>query len=95
MSTFSRAEKDPEFARILAQERAIIDITERLCDHMAEQNVTPADLARRGRIPKARVMAVLRGDHDSVWIIASLAHALGLRLVLTLEPAQPLVEKTP
>src|SRR4051794_22446012 len=76
-------ERTPEYARMLDQERLILDASELVCEMMELRGVSKADLARLTGRTRAFVTQVLSGDRNmTLRTLADFAHALGFRITL-------------
>jgi ribosome-binding protein aMBF1 (putative translation factor) len=65
--------KTPENERLLAQEDAILQVTERICKLMKEQGVSKAQLARKMGIRVANLNYILDGEaHMSIRTVSDL-----------------------
>jgi len=75
---------DPEFLAIYAAELFLRHI----CIAMEEQGVSQSELARRLGVSRQHVSAFMADPgNPTLQTIAQMAHALGLRVSVTLEPA--------
>ncbi len=78
MSEIEGASAKSDDLRLLQQERAILEITELLCDVMEEENVSRADLAERLGRTKGYVTQLLDGRRNmTVRTISDVFYALG------------------
>jgi len=75
---------NPEFARLYAEEKFVVDVLEAICGWMKEVGMSRADLARRLGTSRANVTKILNGRNVSLRTIASIAHSLKLKPKFTL-----------
>ena len=77
-------QNDPEFLAVLAAELFVGEI----CIAMEEQGVSQSELARRLGVSRQHISAFFADPgNPTLQTIVQMAHALGLRVNLTLEPA--------
>jgi len=69
--------REPDVARLYAEESLVIDVLEEICAWMDRQNVTRADLARRLKTSRANVTQMLNGRNVSLRTLAAVVHVLG------------------
>ncbi len=82
---FEEARKSPEYWT----EHAVLDYTTALWAQMQEKQVTQAELARSADIAPSMLSRVLNGTHNvTMRTMVRLAHALGMRVRISLEPHQ-------
>ncbi len=73
--------KDPEFAKLMAEESLILEITEKIIELMQKDNITKAELAKRLGKSKGFITQLLDGSRNfTVRTIADIFHALGYGL---------------
>jgi transcriptional regulator with XRE-family HTH domain len=71
-------EDTPEDRRELAQERLLLEATERIAEAMVERNVTQAELARRLGVTPSEISMRLRGTRNlTLRTVADMIGALG------------------
>ena len=76
---------DPEFLAGFAAEVFV----DRICHAMDEQGVTQSELARRLGVSRQHISAFMADPgNPTLQTIVQMAHALGMRVRLTLEPAR-------
>lgn len=75
-----RRDREEDYDRLLAQERLILSVTERVLEVLAEQGLTQCELAERLDVSEARVSQVLCGEKNNLTLraISDIAHVLGL-----------------
>ena len=69
----------------LAEERLILDVTERICEEMQYQGVPRREVARKMKIKKSELDSLLDGRRLTVRIAAEMAFALGCTFKVSLE----------
>ena len=69
--------KNPEFARLYAEEKLVIDALEIICEEMERRGIKTADLARLLGFYPSRLIRFFEGQHVSLRHVARVAHALG------------------
>ena len=75
--------KEPEYERLLAQERLILDATEAIVGLLEEEKVSRQELARRLGKSKGFVSQLLSGERNmTLRTLADLGYALGQRFSL-------------
>ena len=78
-----KRQKEPEYQRLLAQERLILDATEAIVGLLDEQNVSRQDLAARLGKSKGFVSQLLSGERNmTLRTLADLGYVLGRRFSL-------------
>lgn len=78
---------DAEYERLLAQERFILEVTERICAYMDKHNITRTELARRLGKSKGFVSQLLDGGRNlTLRTLADVSYALDSKLTLAVEP---------
>ncbi len=76
-----------DFEMLVARETAVLTATEAICKLMEEHQVSRAELARRLGVTPQRISNLLNGaDRMSVQVLGALAHALGCKVTIKLEP---------
>ena len=77
---------DPEFVQTFAQEEFILEITERICEIMQQDNVSRTELACRLGCTKGNITQLLGGGRNlTVRRIADIFRVLGYRPRITWE----------
>lgn len=84
-SHLARIQKDPEFARLFAEEGLINTAQELLARQMQKQGVSKDELAKRLGVSKAAVTRLLGGRNPRLRELAAAMHALGASYKLTTE----------
>jgi transcriptional regulator with XRE-family HTH domain len=85
-TAIERFESTPEGKRLLAQERLILQATERILELMQQQNVTRTELARRLGKSKSWISQLLAGEANfTLRTLADVFAALGKRAVVDVE----------
>lgn len=75
-----KRDEDREYARLLAQETLILDVTEEICRLLEEEGLTRHELANRLGKSKGSITQLLSGERNmTLRTVADLAHALGHR----------------
>lgn len=69
--------RDPEYAKVYAEEGLVIDVMETICAWMAENDIQRADLARRLGTSRANVTQMLGGRNVNLRTLGAVVHALG------------------
>jgi transcriptional regulator with XRE-family HTH domain len=70
--------KDKEFARIMAQERLIMDVTESFCRILEEENLSRSKLAHIMGKTKGYVSQLLNGNRNiTLRVLSDIAYHLG------------------
>jgi len=83
---FEHDDDDPALRRLAAEERAVLDATELICDVLEREEVTRAELARRLHVGPAEITHRLRGRNLTVKSLAATLDALDHDLVLSTTP---------
>lgn len=80
-TTWREFSEKPSRARLVHQERLLLEVTELLAEEMKRRGVSRAELAKRLGKSKAFVTQVLRGRHNmTVRTLADLTWALAFRI---------------
>lgn len=75
--------EDPEFARLLAQEELILEVTEVLCGLLGEEKVSRKELADRLGKTKGFISQLLNGGRNlTLRTVADILHVLGYKVFL-------------
>ncbi len=83
MTLMEKYTQDPQFARLLAQEELILEVTEALCGLLEKEGVSRAQLARRLGKSKGFVSQLLGGGRNlTLRTLADVLGALGYKLKL-------------
>jgi plasmid maintenance system antidote protein VapI len=78
---------DPEYERLLAEEKLILDATEMISQLMEEQDVSRAELAKRINRSRGFVTQLLTGDRNmTLRTLADLGLALGAQIQMSAQP---------
>lgn len=89
MTLMDKYTQDPQFARLLAQEELILEVTETLCALLEKEGVSRAELARRLGKSKGFVSQLLGGGRNlTLRTLADVLGALGYKLRLKAEKIQ-------
>jgi len=72
--------KNPEFAKVYAEEGLINDFTELLATEMKKQGLTKKSFAKKLGVSERNVTRVLQGYKVSLRKAARMAHALGFKI---------------
>jgi len=81
MALLERYLKDDQFARLLAQEELILEMTETLCELLQKENITRQALAERLGKSKGFVSQVLNGGRNlTLRTIADILNVLGYKI---------------
>ncbi|MCK9375505.1 MAG: helix-turn-helix transcriptional regulator [Syntrophobacterales bacterium] len=76
--------EDPEFARLLAQEELIIEVTETLCELLEMEKISRKELAERLGKSKGFISQLLNGGRNlTLRTVADILHVLGYKVSLT------------
>lgn len=76
--------EDPEFAKLVAQEDLIMEVTERLCELLEKEKVSRKELADRLGKSKGFVSQLLNGGRNlTLRTVADILHVLGYKVSLT------------
>ncbi|MEJ5328604.1 MAG: helix-turn-helix transcriptional regulator [Desulfobaccales bacterium] len=83
MTLMDHYTQDPQFARLLAQEELILEVTETLCALLEKEGVSRTELARRLGKTKGFVSQLLGGGRNlTLRTLADVLSVLGYRLQL-------------
>lgn len=83
MTLMDKYTQDPQFARLLAQEELILEVTETLCALLEKEGVSRTELARRLGKTKGFVSQLLGGGRNlTLRTLADVLSVLGYRLQL-------------
>jgi hypothetical protein len=75
---------DPEFAKLLAQEDLILEVTETLCELLEKEKISRKELADRLGKSKGFISQLLNGGRNlTLRTVADILHVLGYRVALT------------
>lgn len=86
----------PEGMRLYQQERAILEVTELICQLMQEQGVTRAELAKRLGRTKGHVSQLLDGGRNmTIQTVSDLLVALGHAIHFQEGPLQATISSCP
>lgn len=85
-SYVERLEADKVSRNALVRERAILDASELLCEHMEALNVSRADLAKKLGKTRSYVTQLLDGQNMTIATLASALDVLGRRLLIGAVP---------
>jgi len=84
--------EDPEFAKLMAQEDLIMEVTETLCGLLEKEGVSRKKLADRLGKSKGFVSQLLNGGRNlTLRTVADILHVLGYKVSLT---PQKLIQHT-
>ena len=87
-----RADHDPEFERLVAEEDLILAVTDALTEALDEAHLSQADLAERLNLSAPRISQIFGGGNNlTLRTISNIANVLSLRPTFTLIPVPPLV----
>jgi transcriptional regulator with XRE-family HTH domain len=76
--------EDPEFARLMAQEELILEVTETLCELLENEKISRKELADRLGKTKGFVSQLLNGGRNlTLRTVADILHVLGYKVTLT------------
>lgn len=76
--------EDPEFAKLMAQEDLIMEVTETLCELLEKEKVSRKELADRLGKTKGFVSQLLNGGRNlTLRTVADILHVLGYKVTLT------------
>ena len=76
--------EDPEFARLMAQEDLIMEVTETLCELLEKEKISRKELADRLGKSKGFISQLLNGGRNlTLRTVADILHVLGYRASLT------------
>jgi len=73
----AKIKNDPQFAKLFAEEKAVLEATEMICEWMENKKISRAELARRLNTTRANVTQRLNGKNASLRSLAAMAYALG------------------
>ena len=77
-SLFEEKIKNSEFAKMIAQEDIILEVTEKIVELMQKENVTKTELAKRLGKSKGFITQLLNGNRNfTIRTIADIFYALG------------------
>jgi transcriptional regulator with XRE-family HTH domain len=75
--------EDPEFARLMAQEDLIMEVTETLCELLEKEKISRKELADRLGKTKGFVSQLLNGGRNlTLRTVADILHVLGYKVTL-------------
>ncbi|MEW6657039.1 MAG: helix-turn-helix transcriptional regulator [Thermodesulfobacteriota bacterium] len=75
--------EDPEFARLMAQEDLIMEVTETLCELLEKEGVSRKELADRLGKSKGFISQLLNGGRNlTLRTVADILHVLGYKVAL-------------
>ena len=78
--------KDTEFAKLMAEESLILEITEKIIELMQKENITKEELEKRLVKSKGFITQLLNGSRNfTVKTIADVFHTLGYSLQIMAE----------
>jgi len=81
ISFYEEEMKDPEFAKLMAEESLILEVTEKIIELMQKEKITKANLAKRLRKSKGYITQLLDGSRNfTIKTIADIFHVLGYSL---------------
>jgi transcriptional regulator with XRE-family HTH domain len=76
--------EDPEFARLMAQEDLIMEVTETLWELLEKEKISRKELAERLGKTKGFVSQLLNGGRNlTLRTVADILHVLGYKVTLT------------
>ena len=76
--------EDPEFAKLMAQEDLILEVTETLCELLEKEKISRKELADRLGKSKGFVSQLLNGGRNlTLRTVADILHVLGYKVALT------------
>jgi transcriptional regulator with XRE-family HTH domain len=76
--------EDPEFAKLLAQEDLILEVTETLCELLEKEKISRKELADRLGKSKGFISQLLNGGRNlTLRTVADILHVLGYKVALT------------
>ncbi len=78
--------KDPEYARVYAEESLVTDVMEAISEWMEVRGVHRAELARRLGTSRAHVTQMLNGRNISLRTLARVVHALDGQVEFSIRP---------
>ena len=75
--------EDPEFAKLMAQEDLIMEVTETLCELLEKEKISRKELADRLGKSKGFVSQLLNGGRNlTLRTVADILHVLGYKVAL-------------
>ena len=78
--------EDKEFARLMAQEDLIMDVTEAFCEILEERNISRSRLARMMGKTKSYISQILNGSRNlTLRTIADMAFCLGYKVEINIK----------
>jgi transcriptional regulator with XRE-family HTH domain len=76
--------EDPEFAKLMAQEDLIMEVTETLCELLEKEKISRKELADRLGKSKGFISQLLNGGRNlTLRTVADILHVLGYKVALT------------
>lgn len=76
--------EDPKFARLMAQEDLIMEVTETLCELLEKEKISRKELAKRLGKSKGFVSQLLNGGRNlTLRTVADILQVLGYKVTLT------------
>ena len=76
--------EDPEFAKLMAQEDLIMEVTETLCELLEKEKISRKELADRMGKSKGFISQLLNGGRNlTLRTVADILHVLGYKVSLT------------
>jgi transcriptional regulator with XRE-family HTH domain len=76
--------EDPEFARLMAQEDLIMEVTETLCELLEQEKISRKELADRLGKTRGFISQLLNGGRNlTLRTVADILHVLGYKVILT------------
>ena len=76
--------EDPEFAKLMAQEDLILEVTETLCELLEKEKISRKELAERLGKSKGFISQLLNGGRNlTLRTVADILHVLGYKVALT------------
>jgi len=82
--------EDPEFARLMAQEDLIMEVTETLWELLEKEKISRKELADRLGKTKGFVSQLLNGGRNlTLRTVADILHVLGYKVTLTTHKIEP------
>ena len=87
MTLFHQYMENPAFARLMAQEELIMEVTESLCELLEKAGVSRQELAKRLGKSKGFVSQLLNGGRNlTLRTLADVVQALGYKISLGFAP---------
>jgi transcriptional regulator with XRE-family HTH domain len=75
--------EDPEFAKLLAQEDLILEVTETLCELLEREKISRKELADRLGKSKGFISQLLNGGRNlTLRTVSDILHVLGYKVAL-------------